>query len=174
MDKKYNFVKVFVKSDNSKALNISDYKDLIPNNTSSTNKPIVAYQITNNNIFIKLYMLYIRSKSTQTIKRNKSITTTTNKFEKVHINLLESHSYISDGILSFTYFLTLCYILQIRSDLLGLMHLFSWYSYFKFLVLLFKAMSFSFFFLPSIDTSYYKNYLDFQPQFHFISVLILE
>lgn len=119
-------------------------------------------------------MLYIRSKSTQTIKRDKSITTTTNKFEEVHIDLLEPHSYISDGILSFTYFLTFCCILQIRSDLLGLMHFLSWYSYFKFFVLLFKAVFFSFFFLPSINTSYYKNHLDFQPQFHFICVLILE
>lgn len=111
MDKKYNSIKVFVKSDNSKVFNISDRENLIPNNTSSTNEPIVAYQITNNNIFIKLYMLYIGSKSTQTIKRDKSITTTINKFEEVHIDLLEPYSYISDEILFFTYFLTLCCIL---------------------------------------------------------------
>lgn len=83
---KYNPVEVPVNLDNSNTSNISDHKNLASNNTIIPPK-VVVHQITNINILDKLYMPYIRIKSTKIIKRDKSMTSITSKLKKVHINL---------------------------------------------------------------------------------------
>lgn len=91
MDKEYNLVEVLVGLDNSNsdALQTSDNSKIINNNINTTHKPkpAIAYQATNNNIFNKLCILYIRSKSTQTVKKDKSKMITISKLEEVYADL---------------------------------------------------------------------------------------
>lgn len=47
----------------------------------------IKSNINNNDGSDKLYTLYVRSKSTKVIKKNKSMTITTNKLKEIHANL---------------------------------------------------------------------------------------
>lgn len=97
IEKEYNPAKVFINSDNSDAFNTSDLKnltfiktniicELASNNTGITPNTIV-HQTTDINILNKLYLSYFRSKSSRTIKRDKSKTITTNKLKEVYADL---------------------------------------------------------------------------------------
>lgn len=97
IEKEYNLVKVFINSDNSDAFNTSNLKnlasiktniicELASNNTGITPNTI-AHQTTDLNILNKLYLWYIKSKSSRTIKRDKSKTITTDKLEEVYADL---------------------------------------------------------------------------------------
>lgn len=90
MNKKYNFTKVLVNSDNSNsdALQTLDNDNVITNNvntmTTQEPEPAIAQQTTDNNIFDKLYMPSMGSKLTQIVRRDKSIMRTKSKFEEVN------------------------------------------------------------------------------------------
>lgn len=95
MDKEYDPTEVLVDSDNSNSDNsqTSDDDDVITNDVNTTHEPepAIAHQATDNDILDKLCMPCVGSKSTRTIRRDKSMTTTTSKLEKVHADLWGPH-----------------------------------------------------------------------------------
>lgn len=72
---------------------------MIINNINTMNKYepelAIAQQVTNNNILHKLYIPCVGNKSTQTVKRNKSIITTTSKLKEVHADLWGLYKFLS-------------------------------------------------------------------------------
>lgn len=90
MDKEYDLTEILVNLENSDsdALQTSDNNDVITNNINTTTthelEPAIAQQATNINILDKLYMPCVGSKLTQTVRRNKSMTTTISKLKEVH------------------------------------------------------------------------------------------
>ncbi len=86
MNKKYNFIEILVDSNNSNTSNISNHKNLISNNISTSQKTI-ANRITNNNTFNKLCISCIENKLIKIIKRKRNITITMSKLKKIYVDL---------------------------------------------------------------------------------------
>lgn len=87
--------------DNSDGSNVSNYKDSTPDNTGITRKLApdnigitpdnIAHQITDIDVLDKLCILCVRSKSTRTIRRDKSMINVTSKLKEVYVGLWESY-----------------------------------------------------------------------------------
>lgn len=91
-NKKYNFAELLTDLDNLDASSISDFEKLstIPPGIEFTyTKTAVVFQTKteDSDILDKSWILYVGSKSTRIIRRNKNMTVTFNKLKKVHANL---------------------------------------------------------------------------------------
>lgn len=91
-NKEYNSIEVLLNSDNlDDSDKFNSNNDEVPSltNTSVPNpETAIIWQTTNDsNIFDKLYMPHVESKSSWIVQKNKSITTTTNKLEEMHVDL---------------------------------------------------------------------------------------
>ena len=68
--------------------------------------PGFAYQIksniNDNNVLDKFCILYVESKSTQAIRKNKNMTSTINKLKKVHVNLWGLYDFFSQSGSTYT------------------------------------------------------------------------
>lgn len=86
-DKKYNPAEVFVDSNNSDASVSSDEKESPTQPSAETPIAVIYQTIENADGIDKLCTPCVGSRSTQVMRRNKSITTITNKLEEVHADL---------------------------------------------------------------------------------------
>lgn len=93
-NKQYNLVEILLNSDNSDNSNKFKLDKAPPLNNIYILSPetAVIQQTTNNrNILNRLCIPYIRSKSSQIVKKDKSMTATTNKLEEVYVDIWEAH-----------------------------------------------------------------------------------
>lgn len=97
LEKEYNLAEVFL---DSEELNVDDLRDNPQSMTSLAQSPVDAslamHQVKagadEENILDKLYTPCIASKSTWVVRRDKNMTLTTNKLEKVYIDLWDSYN----------------------------------------------------------------------------------
>lgn len=90
-DKEYNPSEVLADSDDSD-VSVSSDKEGLPTQSSTKTPVVVIHQtIENVDTIDKLCTPCVGSKSTWVVRRNQSMTTTTNKLEEVHADLWGPH-----------------------------------------------------------------------------------